>query len=107
MVTLNFRLEEVLAVKAHFGRTMPILFLTLTPTACARTRHALNMREAKVGLWLDNMSKDETMKRITILPERMNDESKIILTRLFGSCDFQVIINFLVFQSHFLTFISL
>lgn len=72
-------------MNAHFGRTMPILFMHLTPNACARARQRLGMREQRIGLWLDNLSPDETQKRITILPDKMNDESKIILTRLFGN----------------------
>ena len=62
MVTLNFRLGEILRVDAHFGRQMPILFMNLTPVACARARGALGMRDPTTGLWLDNMSKGKEGK---------------------------------------------
>ena len=59
MITLNFRLSEILRVDAHFGRQMPILFMNLTLGACARARHALGMREPSTGLWLGSDSKGE------------------------------------------------
>ena len=59
MITLNFRLSEILRVDAHFGRQMPILFMNLTLGACARARHALGMREPTTGLWLGSDSKGE------------------------------------------------
>ena len=83
MIMLNFRLSEILRVDAHFGRHMPILFLSLTLEACARARHALGMRDPTTGLWLGSGSKDEKRKRITILPEKLSCDAKLILTRLF------------------------
>ena len=83
IITLNFRLGEILRVDAHFGRQMPILFINLTPSSCARARQALGMRDPSTGLWLDSTSKDETRKRITILPEKLSDDAKMILKRLF------------------------
>ena len=59
MITLNFRLSEILRVDAHFARHMPILFMNLTLGACARARHALGMREPSTGLWLGSDSKGE------------------------------------------------
>ena len=59
IITLNFRLGEILRVDAHFGRQMPILFINLTPSSCARARLALGMRDASTGLWLDSTSKGE------------------------------------------------
>ena len=37
-----------------------------------------------MALWLDMSSSDESMKRITILPEKINDETKSHLLRLYG-----------------------
>ena len=82
---MNFLVSEVIGVRAHFGKQMPILFMSLTPRACLRARQALGMKDPKVGLWLDGTSADKTMKQITILPERMNEESKGILSRLFST----------------------
>ncbi len=36
------------------------------------------------GLWLDMSIGDESMKRITILPEKINDDTKSILLKLYG-----------------------
>lgn len=36
------------------------------------------------GLWLDMSIGDESMRRITILPEKVNEDTKTILLRLYG-----------------------
>jgi hypothetical protein len=37
------------------------------------------------GLWLDLAASEESMKRITILPEKMNEDAKGLLFALYGS----------------------
>ena len=81
---LNFKKSDVLKVNVHYGRTMPALFLHVSPAVCARTRNQLKMTDNK-GYWLDIASKDETMKRITILLERLKEEDKTILNAIFGA----------------------
>ena len=85
MITLNFRLGEILRVDAYLDRYMPVLLMNLTLEACARARHALGMRDPTIGLWLGSDSKDETRKRITIMPRKLSDDGKLILKRLFDS----------------------
>ena len=66
---------------------MPLLFVTVTPSTCARVRQDLNMSDVtkKGGLYFDMTSEDETMKRITMLPERMMEDVKNHLLTFFGN----------------------
>ena len=72
-----------LQVQAHFGKQMPLLFLYVKESACARARKVLKMTSAQ-SLFLDVSSSDETQKRITILPEKLSDENKSTLKSIFG-----------------------
>ena len=62
---------------------MPLLFLYVKESACARARKVLKMTSAQ-SLFLDVSSSDETQKRITILPEKLSDENKSTLKSIFG-----------------------
>ena len=62
---------------------MPLLFLYVKESACARARKALKMTSAQ-SFFLDVGSEDETQKRITVLPEKLSDENKSTLKLNFG-----------------------
>lgn len=81
-VTLNFGRQEIVKVMAHFGRTMPILFLYVDASACARTQKVLRM-DKKLGLYLDIATTDDTQRRITILPDKITEDAKGILEEIF------------------------
>ena len=49
-----------------------------------RVRRDLNLNFKTSGLYFDLSSNDETMKRITMLPEKMPDEVKNMLTQFYG-----------------------
>lgn len=76
------RKSDVLRICAHFGKAIPILFLFLGPNACRYFRQRLSMT-SKAGFWLELDSADETQKRVTILPEKLPDEAKTFLRRVF------------------------
>ncbi|PNF29866.1 hypothetical protein B7P43_G09538 [Cryptotermes secundus] len=82
-VTLSVDIGEIVKVLIHFGRGMPVLFLYTVPTAAARVRAALSM-ESKLGPYYDPTSPDETQRRITLLPERLHEDSKVALKNIFG-----------------------
>ena len=84
VVTLNIPMKEVYKVLAHFGKQMPLLFLYISPAACQKTRKMLKMTNSQ-SFYLDVQSADETQKRITILPEKLNEENKAILKQHFSS----------------------
>ena len=85
MVTLNFLKDEVMKVMAHFGRSMPILFVYLVPAACVRVQKALRM-DKKLGLFLDIGTTDDTQRRVTILPDKITDDARAILEEIFKGC---------------------
>merc|ERR1719418_126070 len=64
---------------------MPLLFISTTPSTCDRVRKDLNLNFKSSGLYFDLSSSDETMKRITMLPEKMPDEVKNMLTNFYGA----------------------
>ncbi|PSN57920.1 hypothetical protein C0J52_00233 [Blattella germanica] len=83
-VMLTVNIKDIVKVLIHFGRGMPVLFFYINPTPAARIRAALNM-ESKLGPYYDPSSQDETQRRITLLPERLNEDSKVALKTIFGS----------------------
>ena len=81
--TLTIPKTDIFKIQAHFGRAIPALFVFASPNCCAKIRTLLKMNKS-MGLWLEMTSADESMKRITILPEKINDETKAHLLRLYG-----------------------
>merc|ERR1719233_2066096 len=77
-------MNDVLKVLAHFGKSMPLLFLYVSQDACTRVRRQLKMVNSQ-AFFLEVQSPDETQKRITILPEKLTEENKAILKTHFGS----------------------
>ena len=60
------------------------LFVFASPSCCAKIRAALKMNKA-AGFWLDMSISDESMRRITILPEKIPDDTKNLMMQLYGS----------------------
>ena len=83
VATLTILKSDILKIQAHFGRAIPALFVFASPSCCAKIRTMLKMNK-RTGLWLELSNADESMKRITILPERINDDTKSILMKLYG-----------------------
>ena len=85
LVTLTIKRESIMKILAHFGKSMPLLFLFCTAGECARIRQVLKMTNAKTGLWFDMGSSDETMKRLTILPDKLTEDNKKTICELYKS----------------------
>ena len=66
------------------GKSMPILFLNISPGACNKVRMMLKMTNSE-SYFLDIQSNDVTRKRITILPKKLKNDDKAILKHHFGS----------------------
>ena len=78
VVIINIAMKDILKVHAHFGKQMPLLFLYISPAACQKTRKLLKMTNSQ-SFYLEVTSADETQKRITILPDKLNEDSKVII----------------------------
>merc|ERR1719369_309672 len=57
VVTINIPMSDVLKVLAHFGKSMPLLFLYISPAACLRARKILKMTNSQ-SFYLDVQSND-------------------------------------------------
>ncbi|XP_012286581.1 uncharacterized protein LOC105703068 isoform X2 [Orussus abietinus] len=82
-VTLEVQFKDIIKVLIHFGKSMPVLFFYTTTSTGAMIRELLGMQDPK-GPYYDPAGKDHTHKRITLLPERVSEESKVILKTLFA-----------------------
>ena len=86
IVGVNVRKEEIRHLMVHFGRSMPIIFVELYPKACAKVRDALKMARREDGFWLD-VEADELEKRITILPDKIPEETRSLLKSTYQSME--------------------
>ena len=92
VVIINIAMKDILKVHAHFGKQMPLLFLYISPAACQKTRKLLKMTNSQ-SFYLEVTSADETQKRITILPDKLNEDSKVIIKQHFSGTIFQELEN--------------
>jgi len=84
IMTVNIPMSDVLKVLAHIGKSMPLLFLHISPAACNSVRKTLRMTNSQ-SFFLDVQSNDETQTRITIIPERLTEGNKAVLKANFGN----------------------
>ncbi|KAG8237674.1 hypothetical protein J437_LFUL015562, partial [Ladona fulva] len=85
-VTIMFRLKDIVRALIHFGRAMPVIFLYTTHPCAVKIRSVLSM-SSKKGPYYDPTCNEETQKRITLLPERMTEDTKARLKMLFSFKD--------------------
>ena len=64
---------------------MPLLFISTMPSTCERVRKDLNLNFKSSGLYYDLSAVEESMKRITMLPEKMPDEVKNLLSSFYST----------------------
>ncbi|XP_043472119.1 uncharacterized protein LOC122504870 isoform X2 [Leptopilina heterotoma] len=82
LVTVDVKFKHIVRLLVHFGKAMPVLFFYTTTATGVMIRDVLGMQDPK-GPYFDPASKDHTHKRITLLPDRINEESKSILKTLY------------------------
>ncbi|XP_034942141.1 uncharacterized protein [Chelonus insularis] len=82
VVKIQVNLSDIVKVLIHFGKGMPVLFFYTTPNCGAMIREVLGMQDSK-GPYYDPAGKDHTHKRITLLPEKISEESKHVCKTLF------------------------
>ncbi|XP_076637053.1 uncharacterized protein LOC143349590 isoform X4 [Colletes latitarsis] len=82
-VTLDVKFQDLVKVLIHFGKSMPVLFFYTCTSTGAMIRELLGMQDPK-GPYYDPAGKDHTHKRITLLPEKLSEESKVVLKNLFS-----------------------
>ncbi|KZC07907.1 Sentrin-specific protease 7, partial [Dufourea novaeangliae] len=81
-VTLEVKFQDIVKALIHFGKSMPVLFFYTSINTGAMIRELLGMQDPK-GPYYDPAGKDHTHKRITLLPEKLSEEAKVVLKNLF------------------------
>ncbi|XP_015187662.1 PREDICTED: uncharacterized protein LOC107072337 isoform X2 [Polistes dominula] len=81
-VTLDVKIRDLVKVLVHFGKSMPVIFFYTSTSTGAMIRELLGMQDPK-GPYYDPAGKDHTHRRITLLPDKITDESKLALKNLF------------------------
>uniref|UniRef100_A0A8D8Y097 Sentrin-specific protease 7 n=2 Tax=Cacopsylla melanoneura TaxID=428564 RepID=A0A8D8Y097_9HEMI len=77
--------HEIVKVLAHFGKGMPVIFYYIRAHVGPRIRELLNMNTKSCKFYFDPSSRDETHRRITLLPEKIPDEVKTILSDIYSN----------------------
>ncbi|XP_020283705.1 uncharacterized protein LOC109854713 isoform X3 [Pseudomyrmex gracilis] len=85
-ITLDVKYRDIVKLLIHFGKTMPVLFFYTTTNTGTMIRELLGMQDPK-GPYYDPAGKDHTHKRITLLPDKLADDSRAIITALFARGD--------------------
>ncbi|CAL1674389.1 unnamed protein product [Lasius platythorax] len=85
-VTLDVKYKDIVKLLIHFGKTMPVLFFYTSPNSSAMIRELLGMQDPK-GPYYDPAGKDHTHRRITLLSDKLPDDSRPKLTSLFSRGD--------------------
>ncbi|XP_018366167.1 PREDICTED: uncharacterized protein LOC108763222 isoform X4 [Trachymyrmex cornetzi] len=85
-VSFDVKYKDIVKLLIHFGKTMPVLFFYTSVNTGAMIRELLGMQDPK-GPYYDPAGKDHTHKRITLLPDKLPDDSKVVLTSLFSRGD--------------------
>ncbi|KAK0097070.1 hypothetical protein PV326_003409 [Microctonus aethiopoides] len=83
-VRISVKYSDIIKVLMHFGKTMPVAFFYTNVHCAAKIREVLGMQDAK-GPYYDPAGKDHTHKRITLLPDKISEETKLICKTLFSS----------------------
>ncbi|XP_063983794.1 uncharacterized protein LOC135165921 [Diachasmimorpha longicaudata] len=82
-VAIHVMMSSIVKVLIHFGKAMPVLFFYTSVKSGEQIRGVLGMQDP-IGPYYDPAGKDHTHKRITLLPEKISEESKNILKQLFS-----------------------
>ena len=82
-VKLVITSREILRMDVHFGKSMPVFFLYVSPSAARSVREKLQMNK-NGGPYLDVQSGDESQRRITLLPVELNDAAKSAIKQAFS-----------------------
>ena len=85
LIIIVVPLADILKIEMLSFRSMPLLFISTNQSTCERVRKDLNLNFKSSGLYYDLSSAEETMKRITMLPEKLPDEAKTILSKFYSN----------------------
>ncbi|EFX65750.1 hypothetical protein DAPPUDRAFT_117019 [Daphnia pulex] len=73
--------EQLLKVDAYFSRKLQVIFLNVGPSWCRQLSTKLGL--TKSGPYWDSASEDENKKRLTLLPDGLDDAAKNAIKQVF------------------------
>ena len=76
---------SMIDIVENCGSSSSIIFISCNSSSCTTVRKDLNLNFEASGLYYDISSEDETMKRITILPDKMSDQVKNLLLSFYSN----------------------
>lgn len=77
-------MKYIIKVLANFSKGLPVLFFYVTPSIGIHIRTKLKM-EANSPLFFDPLSLEEPCKRITLLPEIIDENTKAKIKKIFAT----------------------
>ncbi|XP_008206476.1 uncharacterized protein LOC100122748 isoform X2 [Nasonia vitripennis] len=81
-ITVDIGPNDLIKALLHFSKSMPVLFFYITPQSALRIRELLGMQDP-IGPYFDPAGKDQTHRRITLLPDKILDEPKATLKEIY------------------------
>ncbi|RXG71988.1 hypothetical protein Avbf_01241 [Armadillidium vulgare] len=88
-VVLKISFMSILKILGHFNNSLPVFFIYLRPTPAMQIRKQLKMFDRN-RFYYNPSSTEESQKRITILPERFDEEVKKILRDQLSGLDLEI-----------------
>ena len=87
LVQIKIPLADIsmIDIVENCGSSSSIIFISCNSSSCTTVRKDLNLNFEASGLYYDISSEDETMKRITILPDKMSDQVKNLLLSFYSN----------------------
>ncbi|KRT80658.1 Peptidase [Oryctes borbonicus] len=81
--TITIEKTKIVKVLANFQKMLPVIFYYVIPSCSGQIREQLNMTVGS-EYYFDSISTEEAFRRITILPEHIGDDTKIIFKQIYG-----------------------
>lgn len=83
IITLTIEKKHVVKVLVSFHKMLPVMFYYVMPSVGKSVREQLGMVEG-TDIYFDPLSNEEMHKRITILPEVIQDDVKKVFKQIYG-----------------------
>ncbi|XP_034237938.1 uncharacterized protein LOC117643271 isoform X2 [Thrips palmi] len=82
-VILNIPMSDIVQLMVSFSRSMPVLFISIHAHSGHKVRKALHMNDSNIkSYYFDPGSSEDTLKLITLLPEKITEDFKMTLKKI-------------------------
>jgi len=76
--------KNMLDVQVHFSRTLSVIFLRTAPSVSRNVSKALGLSKGPTVPYWDQLSEQESQKRLTLLPHDLDETSKNAIKQAFA-----------------------